>query len=311
MEQIQTATESLPGFFSLANETIQWYKRKWQTLLKIVIASYAFGFVAALLVAAEIAVIGGISLFSGNLMAGIVAGIMAAIIDIVLFGSIGSWFAAATIVVLRDNRETFGLGQAMRRSKRYAFPLFWVMILAGLAIFWGWIFFIIPGIVFTIWFLFSRYCVVIDNEKGAAAISKSREYVRGYFWKIFLLGLLGTITIFIVYGILDAIARLPLGNLLYIAATVAIAPIPAIYLYLIFDHLKKIKGGSPMPVSKPQKTLVSSLAAVGLIVAIALAGLLVYFAPQIKNLYETARQQCQTQTGKQLPDFPQNPQGPI
>jgi hypothetical protein len=66
------------------------------------------------------------------------------------------------------------------------FPYFWVMILCGLIIVGGMILLIVPGIIFSVWFAFSSFTFIVGNEKGAAALKKSKQYVRGIWLEVFL-----------------------------------------------------------------------------------------------------------------------------
>lgn len=75
------------------------------------------------------------------------------------------------------------------------FSYLWVNILVFLAFLGGLILLIIPGVIFYIWFVFAALLVIFEDLKGRAALKRSYELTKGYFWKI--LGNL-TLTAFIV-----------------------------------------------------------------------------------------------------------------
>lgn len=63
----------------------------------------------------------------------------------------------------------------------------------------GFILLIIPGLVFTIWFMFATLSVLFDETRGMRALAFSRELVRGRFWRVAWLGVFGPFLIFLCY----------------------------------------------------------------------------------------------------------------
>ena len=43
----------------------------------------------------------------------------------------------------------------------------------------GFVFFIVPGVIFSIWLSFSVLILIVENEKGTNALVRSKEYVKG------------------------------------------------------------------------------------------------------------------------------------
>jgi len=43
----------------------------------------------------------------------------------------------------------------------------------------GFLFLIIPGIIFLVWFIFAQFIIFAEDDRGMNAILKSKEYVRG------------------------------------------------------------------------------------------------------------------------------------
>lgn len=56
-------------------------------------------------------------------------------------------------------------------------------LLASLAVAGGFLLLIIPGIIFSYWFAFTTQIVVFENLSGTAALSRSKQLVKGRFWK--------------------------------------------------------------------------------------------------------------------------------
>ncbi len=108
-----------------------------------------------------------------------------------------------------------------------------VLILQGLVVLGGFILFIIPGVIFSIWFAFSGYIMIFEGKKGVEALKASKALVAGYWWAIFGRLLLMMLAIWI-------ISWVPvLGPLVN---AFAVAPFMAIYFYTIYKDLKRIKG---------------------------------------------------------------------
>lgn len=67
-------------------------------------------------------------------------------------------------------------------------PRLWPVIYTSLAltliIFGGTILFIIPGIIFTGWYIFTIYAVLLENKAGLSALRESKSLVVGRWWGV-------------------------------------------------------------------------------------------------------------------------------
>jgi len=64
-------------------------------------------------------------------------------------------------------------------------PALSVSLLAGLITIGGFLLVIIPGILFTVWYAFAVYEVVLEGKKGWEAFRQSHALSKGRFWPIF------------------------------------------------------------------------------------------------------------------------------
>jgi len=135
----------------------------------------------------------------------------------------------------------------------------WISVLVTVAILGGTILLIIPGIIFSIWFSFSLYILILSGSKGTQTLSESRELVKGYFWPAlwrwvapyFVFGLLLTIIFVIpVYLIGLAIGNPMAGfavetpwwaDLISSILSILTVPLFTIIGVLIYNSLKKEK----------------------------------------------------------------------
>lgn len=65
-------------------------------------------------------------------------------------------------------------------------PIVWVSFLTSLMIAGGFILFVVPALIFFVWYKFSSYEVVMDDVGGTAALGASRRLVTGRWWAVFV-----------------------------------------------------------------------------------------------------------------------------
>ena len=91
-------------------------------------------------------------------------------------------------------------GSALRRGVGKLGSLIWTSILWYLAIMGGFILFIIPGILFSLWFGLAHHVVVLEDLSGIDALSRSKKLVRGHLGTFIVLGLI----VFIISAMLQS-----------------------------------------------------------------------------------------------------------
>ncbi|MEK7189680.1 MAG: hypothetical protein AAB666_01730 [Patescibacteria group bacterium] len=60
----------------------------------------------------------------------------------------------------------------------------WVSILVGVIVTIGTVLFIVPGVIFGIWYSFAALVFVLEGVKGYEALKKSKSLVQGRFWLV-------------------------------------------------------------------------------------------------------------------------------
>lgn len=137
------------------------------------------------------------------------------------------------ILVVKEKNTTITTKQYLKKSWSMIGSYVWISFLVGLAVLAGFILLIIPGIIFAIWFVFSRYIFIVEGKKGRQAMAESKRLAKGYWWAIF--GRFFVIGIFA--GVISYIPLL--GSLVNLFFTM---PFVVIYSYLLYEDLKKIKN---------------------------------------------------------------------
>jgi len=97
------------------------------------------------------------------------------------------WAAAAmtkNLKALSENQAGFNWREALVTTSRFIWPIIYTSILVMLVVLGGTILLIIPGVIFSIWFVFSYYTVIFEDKKGREALKASRALVAGRWWGI-------------------------------------------------------------------------------------------------------------------------------
>lgn len=263
-------TAKLPGPIELLREAWLIYKEKYLTLIGIMalqlVPILAFVVLILLLVALQVAM--------GYIAPTItLLGLVLLALAVITLAIAQIWGQIALLLVIEKGTESPGIIDSYRQSWNKVIGFAWVTLLSGLAMAGGFIFFAIPGMIFSIWLAFASYVFLFEKEKGMNALLKSREYVRGRWWEILWRYVFAS-ALAIVLSAFFSFLRIPST-----AANIAffvLSPLFTAYYFLIYKHAKETKGGFIFtPAAETRKILVvSAILAPILIAAVAAA---VYF----------------------------------
>lgn len=166
------------------------------------------------------------------------------------------WAGIAILLVLSDKEKPYTWQEALRASQSKFWSLVWISILTGFIVSGSFFLFVIPALIFSIFFIFAQIFNVVEGDKGLKALVRSRELVRAYFWPVvgrYLALMIFSLIAYSVFGsILGVISALVsslnslAGTIVVFASQVAlnvlVAPFCLIYVYLMYENLKQIKG---------------------------------------------------------------------
>jgi len=173
----------------------------------------------------------------------------------------------STIFVLRE--PEIKVWEAFKKGLKFFWRYLWMIIILLVVTLAGYVLFIIPGIIFSIWFTFAMYILLVENVGGAKALGRSRELVKGFWWTVFARLLIIAIFSFIISLALNILNQfsgsiLALGDRqqqlslviigVILAFVIAIVSLLAnfivyaviiIYKYLLYGKLKQAKQQNP------------------------------------------------------------------
>jgi len=189
---------------------------------------------------------------------------------------------------LKKKKEV-SLRRIIKRGNKLLIPSIWASMIVLMVQIGGFSLFIIPGIILSIYLVFSRIAVIIDSKKGFESLLYSFNLVRGYWWPIFskfitaILTVTGLIILsFMGLSLIFSLIYMIMPNLmLYLALTdfiislitvLFITPMFLIFLYTLYEDLKtkdRVEG------KMRSKEIINIAAIVGSIITIIYSVLLI------------------------------------
>jgi hypothetical protein len=135
--------------------------------------------------------------------------------------------------------------------------------------------FVVPGIIFMVFYSFAVFAFIYDGYRRSAALKRSRELVSGNWWPVFARLVIGIVIILafgIIFGLIYNLSHSPLiyyifEPIYYFITLFFFSPLFAIYLALTYKDLVEIKPDSKLPKEKNDYWLVV-LATILVIIAV-------------------------------------------
>jgi len=156
------------------------------------------------------------------------------------------WFGSALIyfVTLQDNKVNLKQIILERLSNLRGF--IWVSTSITVSTIIGFVLLIIPGIVFSNWFIFSPYIFFEEKIGGINSLKQSHYYVKGYLlaviWRTIII-CISVSAIYLFIGTIITSAGLKILSLpLSIIITILLKPIPIVFFYILYQRLKETKA---------------------------------------------------------------------
>ena len=198
---------------------------------------------AALLVFVPVAVISGV-IYAGDV------GILGALI-VAAIGTIATyWFQGMVVEAARDildGRRDHSVGSLLQAVVPVLGPLIVAGILAGIAIGFGLLLLIVPGLfLLTIWAVLAPV-IVIERRDALSSFGRSRELVRGHGWQVFsvivVLFLLQFLVTAVIQSLANSVADSVVGfSVADLIVRLLVAPLSALAAAVLFFELRALRG---------------------------------------------------------------------
>ncbi|MFH0853756.1 MAG: hypothetical protein V1853_05115 [bacterium] len=146
-----------------------------------------------------------------------------------LFTSLGTG-----LIILIISQRAKNLPDSLNKIRPRLMPFILACLLMGAIIMAGFIVLIIPGFIFGLWFIFTEYCVLLENKSPVLALRASRELCRGVFFPVFWRVAGFYILFFIIAGIINSVSVA--GPL---AVSIIMSPFAIVYLYELYQNLSR------------------------------------------------------------------------
>lgn len=184
------------------------YSKNWKILFPYMVlifsSSVTLGLVGILGLQIEKFLAKGSLIFINNLF------IAALTLALLLFSL---WITIALTKSLKaiiEKKEIGHIKENMLQTSKYLWPIIWTSFLLVLAILGGFVLFIIPALIFAIWFVYYFYTVIFEEKKGVEALKSSKALVSGRWWKTLWLILAPSIFYGIIILVIQGAINYPL-----------------------------------------------------------------------------------------------------
>jgi len=161
------------------------------------------------------------------------------IIGVTLGMTVMFWPITALIIAVTD--RSLSIREALAAGWKKLWAFLWLFSILGYIVAGGYLLFIIPGVIFTIWFIFAQYILATEHIGGMNALLKSKAYVKDRWFDIF-------IRFLVIWAISTGVGMIPFLGIIF---SFLFAPFAMIYSYLIYEDLKAL---NPEPLEYPKTT---------------------------------------------------------
>ena len=153
------------------------------------------------------------------------------------------WSQISLVYAIKEREQKIGVKESLTKGWHKIISYWWVSILGAIITMGGFLLFIIPGIIFAVWFSLAIYILATEDLKGMNALLKSKQLVSGnwwgVFWRFLLLGLLLLVITVLIKNVTESLNISFVGNIVH----VLVFPFIAIFGFLIYEDLKRLKTG--------------------------------------------------------------------
>jgi hypothetical protein len=261
--------QQFPGFLDLLKNSWNIYKANLKLFLGLV-GLFAVSSVLIVILAVVLA-----GLFALTKLTIIIAVVV--IVLLIAIVAMQIWLQLSLLIATKfivDRGEVGSFSNLLREARPLILPMAGISLISLFLTTGGLVLFIIPGIVFSIWFSFAVYMLVDEGRYGFSTLLASRDYIKGNVIKVLIRWFLFGIVTWLATGLVPIISERFnlewLGSIYSIVAGLAIAPLSTIFGFLLFRAVKEQRPGLEPDLSRSRKLKYTGMAILGYVLIIAL-----------------------------------------
>lgn len=241
----QQNTASLPGATAILSQAWSLYKQRLATFLGVMIFPILVQ-TGLLAILASGGFLGFSLLYPKFTLGAFGLQIILVIVFFLVFSINQAWGQTALLYAIKDSKEGIGAREAYRRGWHKILSYWWVSFLTGFIVLGGFLLFVVPGIIFAVWFSMATFILVAEDLRGMNALLKSREYVKGkwggVFWRLLFIAVLNVVISWIPTLIFNFL-KVPIGREIGgFVIGLFLTPLSITYMYIVYSKLKAVKG---------------------------------------------------------------------
>ena len=223
---------ALPGMGDLLKRTFSVYKARLGTFLGIMVLPLIYSVFFLILPA--------------NLKKNLLLGISLFIIFWLAVMVTSLWSSVSLLYAIKEREEKIGIVESFRKGWHKIISFVWISILAGFITLGGFLLFIIPGIIFAIWFAFPIYVLVSEDLRGMNALFRSKQLVSGKWGsvalRLFTIGVIALVIYSVIFFPLSFFVGKKAADIGDSIISLFLTPFSVTFTFLIYEDLKKFKG---------------------------------------------------------------------
>ena len=232
ISSLQPQILTLPGLGDLLKRTFSVYKARLGTFLGIMVLPLICSVFFLILPA--------------NLKKNLLLGISLFIIFWLAVMVTSLWSSVSLLYAIKEREEKIGIVESFRKGWHKIISFVWISILAGFITLGGFLLFIIPGIIFAIWFAFPIYVLVSEDLRGMNALFRSKQLVSGKWGsvalRLFTIGVIALVIYSVIFFPLSFFVGKKAADIGDSIISLFLTPFSVTFTFLIYEDLKKFKG---------------------------------------------------------------------
>jgi len=245
----------------IITESVSLYLRNWRKIgyyvVLLLIVSLAMIFIQQFLFSGETLVVESLASIEPTYLAYLLYSGVSFVVYL--------WLSIALVKAIAkcyQDKKSAGVITELEQSAKIIFSAILVSILTSIAIGVGFLLFIIPGIIVTVWLLFALYIVALEHESPITAMKESKKLVEGRWWQVFWRLLFPAFILNLAIALIEGIAifslRVITENLYIINSVITILgfimlPVTIIAIVILYIELKKTPTEKVEPHPEPDK----------------------------------------------------------